>query len=412
MVKKEYDWDSAILDDHSKIKHKIFREYFKEYLATRFLAPQRRKFRLAVVEGFAGAGRYKHGEPGSPIIFMEALIKASKVINLDRAVRNLPQVEIECFFIFNDSDKYAIKMLQENLAPFVGEIKDEHPNLHVQVKYMSQEFEKGYPKMKAILEGHKITNVMFVLDQYGYSTVRPETINNIMTTWKSPEVFLTFAIEALTTYISTNQPENTLNLYPEIIDEWKSIVNGEQEIISKPELLGLVEKRIFEKLKAYAGFVSPFAIHNPKGWRYWLLHFSTPYKARQVYNDILHKDNGHMQVHFGHSGLNMFSGDPRDEDQAYFFGKQDQENSIYALHNDIPKMIALYDNAMNVEKFYERIYNETPAHSDDINNVLIKNDALEVITKNGGSRREAKGIESTDTVKLKKQRSFFLSPKV
>src|SRR5579871_3990527 len=72
MVQKDYQWlDGAKLEEHSKRKHKILREYFSRYLSVRCQLPQQERFRLAVVEGFAGAGRYSCGTSGSPLIFVE-----------------------------------------------------------------------------------------------------------------------------------------------------------------------------------------------------------------------------------------------------------------------------------------------------------------------------------------------------
>ena len=48
MVEKSYDWeDGAELEEHTKKKHQILREYFREYLITRCKLPQQEKFRLA-----------------------------------------------------------------------------------------------------------------------------------------------------------------------------------------------------------------------------------------------------------------------------------------------------------------------------------------------------------------------------
>jgi three-Cys-motif partner protein len=59
MVKKSYDWvKGETLDDHSLRKHNIIREYFADYLHVRCQLPQQTRFRLAVVDGFAGGGRY------------------------------------------------------------------------------------------------------------------------------------------------------------------------------------------------------------------------------------------------------------------------------------------------------------------------------------------------------------------
>ena len=58
MVEKPYQWAAgATLEEHSKRKHKILHEYFARYMAVRCQLPQQERFRLAIVEGFAGAGR-------------------------------------------------------------------------------------------------------------------------------------------------------------------------------------------------------------------------------------------------------------------------------------------------------------------------------------------------------------------
>ena len=59
MVAKPYTWaDGANLDDHSRRKHKILREYSQQYLMVRCQDPRQTRFRLAVVDGFSGGGRY------------------------------------------------------------------------------------------------------------------------------------------------------------------------------------------------------------------------------------------------------------------------------------------------------------------------------------------------------------------
>jgi three-Cys-motif partner protein len=88
MVEKRYSWETgATLEEHSKRKHKIVREYFARYLAVRCQLPMQSKFRLAIVDGFAGGGRYKCGSPGSPIIFIEELRLAAEELNIKRQRR-------------------------------------------------------------------------------------------------------------------------------------------------------------------------------------------------------------------------------------------------------------------------------------------------------------------------------------
>jgi hypothetical protein len=75
-------------------------------------------------------------------------------------------------------------------------------------------------------------------------------------------------------------------------------------LMSQKDWLGTAEKIVFDAIRLCAPYGRPFSINNPGGWRYWLIHFANAYRARQVYNNILH-DNASLQAHFGRSGLNM-----------------------------------------------------------------------------------------------------------
>src|SRR5207253_5871147 len=123
MVEKRYSWENgAILEEHSKRKHKIVREYFARYLAVRCQLPMQSKFRLAIVDGFAGGGRYKCGSPGSPIIFIEELRLAAEELNVKRQSEGMAPLDIECFLILNDFEPGAINTLEGHLAPILAEI--------------------------------------------------------------------------------------------------------------------------------------------------------------------------------------------------------------------------------------------------------------------------------------------------
>src|SRR6266699_2605169 len=109
MAEKPYEWaDGAKLEDHSRRKHKILREYFFEYLTVRCKLPQQERFRLAIIDGFAGGGRYQCGTPGSPLIFIEELKRAVEAVNTQRVAQGLGTVEVECLLVFNDSSRDAI----------------------------------------------------------------------------------------------------------------------------------------------------------------------------------------------------------------------------------------------------------------------------------------------------------------
>ena len=62
MVEKPYQWpEGAKLEDHSRRKRKMLREYFFNYLTVRCQLPQQERFRVAVIDGFAGGEAPRRG---------------------------------------------------------------------------------------------------------------------------------------------------------------------------------------------------------------------------------------------------------------------------------------------------------------------------------------------------------------
>jgi len=124
-------------------------------------------------------------------------------------------------------------------------------------------------------------------------------------------------------------------------------------------------------------------------------------------NNILHR-NSSMQAHFGRSGLHMLSFDPRDDANAlYLFDVSGRDAAKQQLLDDVLRLVTEFGDVVGVGQFYGSIYNMTPAHMDDIHAAMIENPDLEVITEQGGERRKASTIGPGDTLKMKRQRSFF-----
>lgn len=407
MAEKRYDWlDGATLDEHSRRKHKILREYFNRYLVVRCQVPQQTRFRLAIVDGFAGGGRYKCGTPGSPIIFLEELQNALEAVNLQRIAAGLGTIEFECLLILNDQSAEALEVLKSHLAPLLAGIRETCPRLHIRPEYLNRGFETAFPAMRDLLAAGRYRNVVFNLDQCGHSHVDRQRLVEIMRTYPSAEIFYTFAIEALLAFLQKSEPImlasqlRHLGISPAQLGE----LNG---TMGKGIWLRTAERIVFEAYRACAPYVSPFSINNPDGWRYWLIHFANVYRARQVYNNILH-DNSSMQAHFGRSGLNMLSYDPRhDDDALYLFDVSGRQQAIGQLIEDIPRLVSECGDVLEVSEFYESIYNATPAHADDVHQAIIDNPDLEVLTPGGGERRKANTIAPGDVLRLKQQKSFF-----
>ncbi len=409
MVQVPYRWiDGATLKEHSKKKHQVLRRYLVEYLQIRCRLPQQSRFRLAIVDGFAGAGAYAGGHPGSPLIFLELLLEQTREINIRRLAEGMAQIRFECLLIFNDLNTDAIEILKGNVTPLIGMCHQSN-DLDVKVVYLNKEFETAYPDIKKYLTSENITrNVFFNLDQCGNTLVKQSTIVDILTTYQSAEVLLNFSAQTLLTYLSINNKDSLIKTLE------KHGVDAKQaedisKVASKREWLAAIEKLVFESYRRCGPYVSPFAINNPGGWLYWLLHFANEPKARQVYNDLLH-DNPGVQCHFGRSGLKMLVYDPTREGQEYLFGKEDRQKAREELFYDIPKAVSEFGDAVTISQFVRSISNETPSHSLDLAQAMIDNPDLAIRTENGGERRSANGVRPTDTLLLNPQKSFFLMP--
>lgn len=407
MVEKVYNWkDGAVLDEHSKRKHKVLREYLTEYLRVRCQHPNQERFRIAIIDGFCGAGKYKCGSPGSPLIFLEVLKETASAINLERSIQGLRSIQIDVLLILNDATRGVIELCKENVAPYLADIRDSQEHLAVDCQFMARDFERAYPTMKQMIQSNGYnSNVFFNLDQCGHSKVQLKTVSDILSSYPAPEVLLTFVIQALLAFLPKSNRAELRSRLGNFGIEFQSITDLDSCLTDKA-WLGAAECTVFDALKGFGAFASPFSINNPDGWRYWLIHFAKSYRARQVYNDILHR-NSSAQAHFGRPGLNMLSYDPAHEGSLYLFEEDDRKRATEQLRNDIPRAVANFGDAVEIGEFYQGIYNQTPSHSDDIHQAIIDNPELTVVTPNGGERRVANTIRTGDVLKLNPQRSFF-----
>jgi three-Cys-motif partner protein len=74
---------------------------------------------VAIVDGFAGRGRYKCGAPGSPLIFVEQIRRATEAINRKRPDEKVAPIEIDCLLILNDSDRDELENLKKIVTPVI-----------------------------------------------------------------------------------------------------------------------------------------------------------------------------------------------------------------------------------------------------------------------------------------------------
>ncbi len=88
MSKQPYNWipgdPPPRIGRHSLAKHEILKSYLEKYVAVLTARLPPRKFKLTLVDGFAGGGVYLHPDAdtlvyGSPFIMLDAMSSAARI---------------------------------------------------------------------------------------------------------------------------------------------------------------------------------------------------------------------------------------------------------------------------------------------------------------------------------------------
>src|ERR1039458_2529045 len=107
-------WD---LEPHTAAKHRVLRAYLDAWIpvmaqqALRVHRLSTEPPRLLLVDGFAGPGRYATGEPGSPLIMLEALLSHAAFERLGG---------VSFVFLFIEHDERRVDRLRSEGALFGG----------------------------------------------------------------------------------------------------------------------------------------------------------------------------------------------------------------------------------------------------------------------------------------------------
>jgi three-Cys-motif partner protein len=158
-------------EPHTLAKHAILKEYLKAWMpilsrqSVRVQAPGRE---VLFVDGFAGPGRYTGGEPGSP------------VIALDAALGHAAKFPTPIRFIFIEKDEARYRSLIDVLASYFDGTRQ---SSQVQIDPPVQgdcEHELGEILTQHERKGTKFGPALVFLDQFGYSEVPMSLVKRIL----------------------------------------------------------------------------------------------------------------------------------------------------------------------------------------------------------------------------------------
>jgi three-Cys-motif partner protein len=202
------------LEAHTAAKHRVLRSYLDGWIpvmaqqALRVATPE--PPRLLLVDGFAGPGRYATGEPGSPLIMLDALTGHS-------AFERLAGVKFILIFIEHDARRVA--HLESEIAS-VGRLPD---NVSVSIRHGEFETTFGALLDHVTDRGRQLVPTFAFIDPFGYST-SPMSLSGRLLDFPRCEVLSFLPLSFVHRFVGRDGQENAMNsLFG--CEDWKAAIS-------------------------------------------------------------------------------------------------------------------------------------------------------------------------------------------
>ena len=302
----KFDWGKGLpkLDIHGQAKHEILREYIISYLKVVCQQQRMPEFKIALVDGFAGGGKYEGGEEGSPLVLLRAVEEAEYLINCSRSPTTQVKIRANHYFVEKNNNNYvslqeSIKdskyksRFDETLFLFKGAFRE---HLGEIVKHIKRVAPRGGG------------GAIFFLDQTGYTDVSIQDIQHIRTNLPQSEIIVTISIDWLIDFI---RDETRLKSATDSMGISQYLDINEIIRIKREKLVewrSIIESKFSVALKQAAKyrFFIPFFIEPEYGRRgYWLLHLSSNVRAHNVMMEDIWR-NGSFMKHYGETGMDIY----------------------------------------------------------------------------------------------------------
>ena len=232
-------------EPHTLAKHAILRGYLEAW----FPILESTQGRLVYYDGFAGPGRYLHGEEGSPLIA------------LDVALRHRKKLVSELVFTFVEEDAERARWLQEV----------ELPNLtlpsNFKVSVRNERFEDALRHTLDSLDatGRQIAPTFALVDPFGMTGLPFQLISRLLQR-PSCEVLVTFMTRDINRFAS-ELPEHVADLIGD---------PSAPEIIRRSPDGAFAARRLYEtSLRRVARFVRTFRMRDAENSLVYDLFFAT-----------------------------------------------------------------------------------------------------------------------------------------
>ncbi|MBI1852630.1 MAG: three-Cys-motif partner protein TcmP [Planctomycetes bacterium] len=167
------------MEPHTKAKHDILRRYLQAW----FPILSRYNGRIVYIDGFSGPGSYSGGEPGSPIVALDAAIEHRRAL------------KSEVVFWFMDERADRIEHLRTTLSR--REIPPQF-RIHVECGTFDRAFGSALDALDSM--GSAIAPTFVFIDPFGFAGAPFKLVERL---FKHPkcEVFITFMVDSINRFI-------------------------------------------------------------------------------------------------------------------------------------------------------------------------------------------------------------------
>lgn len=391
------------IEAHSKAKLDVLRSYLRADFDRLNVNPQRREFKLDLIDGFAGGGTFLDKgaiQSGTPLIMLEEANEATGRLNRGRTKR----LHIDCKFYFVDKEKAHTDHLRKVLAERGYDTSD--GNIVVQNRRFEDEIENILNSIQQ--RQPRAGRAIFLLDQTGFSQVGLALVSRIFNALPAAEVILTFAADALINHLSET-PQIAKAVAPLRLTEAQI-----HDLIQYRDGDGgraLVQRTLRDHARNVTGaeYDTPFFIRPEQSRRaLWFLHLSRHPTARDVMIQR-HWDIQNTFEHYGPGGFGLLGWDAlRDSGTLPLFqfreldAKQMQDSLLNSLPRELFGLVS--EQPVTIDALRHMLANRTAARFSDLDQIilhLVKEREFEILNSEGKMRsRVLTRLSPTDQIAL------------
>ena len=246
---REITWELAA---HTRAKHEILRRYLQAWVPILSLGGFPK---FCYVDGFAGPGIYQGGEPGSPIIALQAA--------RDQAMPITAQID----FLFVEKTTKRAKVLEEEIADLEPTLPT---NFRPEVKNETFETAFGQVLSSHKSRGERLPPTFAFIDPFGWDV--PFWMVVEIMRHRSCEVLVTFMYDEINRFISLPDQEANFDKFFGCPD-WREGIALSDPAIRNRFLHDLYLRQLRDAAKA--AYVRSFQMRNERDVTDYYLFFAT-----------------------------------------------------------------------------------------------------------------------------------------